>query len=767
LNATLLEHELQEAQRSEKSELVKDQVSILIRTLNRPIELERALASVVMQTQRNIELIIVNEGHDLVDSILVDGCKRDDISWRIINTNGLGRSCAANIALGAATGEFGLFLDDDDTIEPEHLEKLFYALRHSNFGCVATYTGTRWVKSASDFDCRDEEIKLFELLIRNKLPIHSVLFDLSVVKRKHIHFDETLSLYEDWDFWLQLGAIGDFLYVPGCSAIYNLGNGSGVHELTPSDLQNKVNLIRTKWANKIPIRWFAQFMSFYEEKEYLIDRMNRTITELEKKNNALEEKVISFGSIAEELRLTRVELQDALKQLSDRSKSLDLLQVELDQLYASRSWRYTYPLRYGFRIAKSKFTVFYDWIYRKLRQSEKLFYFGLRVFKNIVKYGFAEAISEAKKEPIWSRIFARTSVAKTLEYNQLASNNPFHAVVKYSANGTGALQYKKIAIGTSSQGNFFMREIGRLIGSAFLELGCSVEYFDEREISTALSSDLLLLIAPHEFFLLCTKMDNVAGQILKHVNLVLLNTEQPQTQWFNSALNYFDRAKVVWDMSFTVAVLLRSKGINAYHLPLGFCQTYQDSFLSEQEIDRTAPLLSLSEHVTSLRPANYRDRPIDILFVGTISPKRSKFFAKNANVFSRFNCFFYLPEGDQPFIESNDKTINFNQLVGLAMRSKIVLNIHRDDETYFEWQRIVNIGVFSKALVISESCDSNPFIKPNLHYVDAPLELIPELCFEYLQDMDKSEEFSERAYNRLSGGLILKDKLAQILGGGD
>jgi len=50
------------------------------------------------------------------------------------------------------------------------------------------------------------------------LPIHAVMFRHSLLAR--CRFDETLSLAEDWDFWLQAAAVTDFLVVPQETAIY-------------------------------------------------------------------------------------------------------------------------------------------------------------------------------------------------------------------------------------------------------------------------------------------------------------------------------------------------------------------------------------------------------------------------------------------------------------------------------------------------------------------------------------------------------------------
>lgn len=767
MNALGLKSNLQESQRNERLQrlgLVKDRISIMTRTFNRPVELERSLASIIMQTQKNLELILVNDGDKLVEGFSVDVRYRDDITWRVIETNGLGRSCAANAAINAASGEWGLFLDDDDTIEPEHLEKLFYALRQSSPGCVASYSGTRWIRSDRDSECQDQEIKLFELLIGNKLPIHSVLFDLSVVREKQIYFDENISVYEDWDFWLQLGVVGEFKHVEGCSAVYNIGNGSGVHVLTPLESWEKVNLIREKWLDKIPIHWLAQFLDAYIEKESLNIKLSIDVAEELNKNRKLEEKIAGHEVKMQEMEMVRAELQRTLSQVHEYRSLLGSLRQELEKVYLSKSWRYTSLLRGMFRILRDNLSIYRTWFVLRFQQARKLFYFSWRFFKNVLSFGFNRAVSEAKKESLWLSVSSRIRAVKEGADFPLISVNPFDLVVRYSTEADVDYRCDRIAICASSRGNFFMREIGDLIGSALFELGYVVEYFDERAIEKASGSDLVIIIAPHEFFLLCQDKSYLENFLFKHNNLVLVNTEQPQTQWFASALNYLKKARVVWDMSFNVAVLLRSNGINAYHLPLGFCQTYQNKLLASQELDRTPPLLSLSEQITSQVPLIYKDRPIDILFVGTISPKRSAFFSKYAKIFSQYNCFFYLPNGDQPFIDTSNQTIDFNQLVGLAMRSKIVLNIHRDVETYFEWQRIVNVGVFSRALVISETCESNPFIIPNLHYLDVPLDLIPDFCVEFLRDEVKADQFAQRAFDRLSNDLILKDKLVRILG---
>lgn len=767
---TLEQGSNQQIEKLQNSGLIEDQVSIMIRTFNRPVDLQHALNSVIMQTQKNLEIIIVNDGKRLPEDFVIDTRLRDDVIWRVIEINGLGRVSAANAAICAATGEYGLFLDDDDTIDPEHIEKLFYALKQSSPRFVAAYTGTRWIRPGLDDDCQDAEIKVYELLTGNKLPIHSVLFDIKVVRENQILFDEDISVYEDWDFWLQLGMVGDFKYVEGCSASYNIGDGSGVHVFTPPELQEKVNLIRNKWLGKIPKHRLAQFLDAYIEKESLNRSLSTEVAELLNKKLHLEkeiacknEKIAEYEEKKQEHNEVRLDLQTTKQLLKDAEKLAESQRMEIDKIYSSKSWRYTSPLRKIASMLRNGFEIINGFFEQRLRQAKKVVNFSWRFFKNIVKFGFRNAVSDAKKEPIWLKISGISRDLKRDIEPAGGAFNPFDQVVRYSTEPVKNYHIDRIAIGASSRGNFFMREIGSLLGCALTELGVTVEFFNEAEIEKVLTAEFVIIIAPHEFFELSEDKKSIKA-LLNHNKLVLFNTEQPQTQWFASAFKYFRRARVIWDMSYNSAVLLRSNGLNAYHLPLGYCQSYQDKLLASESIHRTLPLLSLSEQVTSHFPSSYGDRPIDILFIGTISTKRSEFFSKFARFFSNYNCFFYLPNGDKPFLDKSNETIDFMQMVGLAMRSKIVLNIHRDTETYFEWQRIVNIGIFSRALVISETCEYNPFIKPNLHYLDVPLDFIPDFCEDYLRDTIKAEKFAQRAFDSLSSELVLKSQLVQILG---
>jgi hypothetical protein len=195
--------------------------------------LPEALASVALQTHANLELVLVNasgQPHAPLDYLPAT------LPWRLIepphspsDLPGAARSCgrahSANLALQAAQGELALFLDDDDLLEPQHLERLIAALA-DHPQAVGAYAGVR-VETHDGTHLRDYDLPWSRERLQgvNFLPIHAVLFSMKTVRERGLHFDEDLPVLEDWDFWLQLTDGADLVHCPGVSAVYRQGLG--------------------------------------------------------------------------------------------------------------------------------------------------------------------------------------------------------------------------------------------------------------------------------------------------------------------------------------------------------------------------------------------------------------------------------------------------------------------------------------------------------------------------------------------------------------
>jgi LmbE family N-acetylglucosaminyl deacetylase len=109
-------------------------VSVIIRSMDRPT-LKDALASVAAQTYPNVEVVVVNAKGSAHSS---QPEYRDRLVLRLIESGSpLKRSAAANAGLDAARGEYIQFLDDDDTLDPDHLSTLVTTLRETREAAVA------------------------------------------------------------------------------------------------------------------------------------------------------------------------------------------------------------------------------------------------------------------------------------------------------------------------------------------------------------------------------------------------------------------------------------------------------------------------------------------------------------------------------------------------------------------------------------------------------------------------------------------------------
>ena len=171
----------------------------------------------------------------------------------------LHRSLAAQAGLDAVATRWALFLDDDDELLAGHLDKLIVALESSS-AAVLAHTGVDLVGSGSHEGRQgtfDEPFEPWELLLGNRMPIHAALFDAALAQSSGLRFDAALDVYEDWDFWLQLRQLGEFVHVPGVSARYRLGDDSSdAHRVNFGD--EPYWRVWAKWWPRAPRAWWTK-----------------------------------------------------------------------------------------------------------------------------------------------------------------------------------------------------------------------------------------------------------------------------------------------------------------------------------------------------------------------------------------------------------------------------------------------------------------------------------------------------------------------------
>jgi glycosyltransferase involved in cell wall biosynthesis len=178
-------------------------VSVYITTYNRADKLQRAIKSVITQTYKNIEIIVVDDASsDNTEAIMENLIKIYSQLKYIKLSKNCGANYARNIAIKKANGYFITGLDDDDEMLPKRVEKMVHAY-DEKYALIATehyldYGKFRKYKRLT----RSKYITFQDLLYANLIG-NQIL----TTKKKMIQaglFDEDIKAAQDHDMWLRL-----------------------------------------------------------------------------------------------------------------------------------------------------------------------------------------------------------------------------------------------------------------------------------------------------------------------------------------------------------------------------------------------------------------------------------------------------------------------------------------------------------------------------------------------------------------------------------
>ena len=130
-------------------------VSVVIPTYNRPVFLKRCIDSVLNQTYRNIEIIVVDDNNPRTEArketeqVMQAYAGMDNITYlrHDYNRNG---SAARNTGWRHSHGKYITFIDDDDVIASTKIEKQVECLEQLDSSWGACYTGYRLFKEHGD-----------------------------------------------------------------------------------------------------------------------------------------------------------------------------------------------------------------------------------------------------------------------------------------------------------------------------------------------------------------------------------------------------------------------------------------------------------------------------------------------------------------------------------------------------------------------------------------------------------------------------------------
>lgn len=194
-----------------------DLISVVIPTYNRAKTLPRAINSVLNQTYKNLELIIVDDASTDGTEEIIKEFKDSRIRF-IKNEVNKGGSAARNIGINEAKGEFVAFQDSDDEWHLRKLEIQMEAMKVSSPNVGVVYCGLIRIQEGKSsyfppkyFRNKDGNI-VDTLKKQNIIGTQSALIKKSCFEKSG-NFDETFPRLQDWELFIRIAKFYDFIFI--------------------------------------------------------------------------------------------------------------------------------------------------------------------------------------------------------------------------------------------------------------------------------------------------------------------------------------------------------------------------------------------------------------------------------------------------------------------------------------------------------------------------------------------------------------------------
>lgn len=197
-------------------------ISVIIPVYNAEKTIEKTINSVLSQSFENFEIIVINDGS--TDRTLAILDKFSDSRIKVFSYKNSGAQKSRNRGIEKASGEYLAFLDSDDLWTPDKLKLQLSALKKHPEAAVA-YSWTNWVDENGSFLRRGSYLTENGYIFRKLLLVDFIENGSNPLIRadaiaKVGEFDESLVGGQDWDMWLRLAALYQFIAVPYPQILY-------------------------------------------------------------------------------------------------------------------------------------------------------------------------------------------------------------------------------------------------------------------------------------------------------------------------------------------------------------------------------------------------------------------------------------------------------------------------------------------------------------------------------------------------------------------
>ncbi len=249
------------------SSIDKHKVSVIMPAYNGEKYIDGAMRSVIEQTYKNLELIVIDDGSSDRTSEIVMGIKSTDERVVYLSQTNAGQGKARNTGIKVARGEFIAFLDQDDLWIEKKLERQIEALKETKADVVFSGSFVFRDDNVADETMPWDTLRglfdgaaMFPLLFMfDRIPMLSAIVRKDALRKVGLlEEDRRYQNCDDYDLWLKLAECGaTFVGLSERLVRYRLhGNQAS---------QNTVRMIRTQIA----------LMEKWQHSKYVTEQIKR------------------------------------------------------------------------------------------------------------------------------------------------------------------------------------------------------------------------------------------------------------------------------------------------------------------------------------------------------------------------------------------------------------------------------------------------------------------------------------------------------------
>lgn len=275
-------------------------VSVVVTCYNHEKYIEECLRSIFGQTHQEIELLIFNDGSTDASGEVISEVLQDSpfTETHYFSEKNRGLAYVRNDALSKMTGDFLLFVDSDNFLNDDHVEKLLTELSVTNSDIA--YCQLWDFNAQRDVLRPDLEYSFEKEIVGNLIDASSLVRTSKIVDAK---FDESLNnqTLEDYDFWLNLIINNEAkpVYVSTTKLNYRVLNESLSKRGNWENYYKSYFYIINKYIQKIP----AELIEALQKNLLLwVDNYQNLVIDSEQKLADKEQELINHNTQEEIMR---------------------------------------------------------------------------------------------------------------------------------------------------------------------------------------------------------------------------------------------------------------------------------------------------------------------------------------------------------------------------------------------------------------------------------------------------------------------------------